>query len=103
MLFWKSNPEIALTVLYFDIDVKIFCVEDEICPHVYKSTKQSYVSKHYYERKKTFLLLIPDGISVEEHLSKTMTEECANFYDDKNIENNLLLVMMALVSVTTMP
>ena len=34
MLFWKSNPEIALTVLYVDADVKIFCVKDEICPHV---------------------------------------------------------------------
>ena len=40
---------------------------------VYKSTKQSYLSKHYYERKKTVLLLIPDCISIQEHLSKTMT------------------------------
>ena len=39
MLFKKNNPEIALTLLYIDVDVKIFCVKDEICPHVYKSSK----------------------------------------------------------------
>ena len=70
-LFEKNNPEIALTVLHVDVHFEIFKSECQECARVYKSIKQSYVSKHCFKReKKGILLLIPDNISVKEELSK---------------------------------
>ena len=56
VLFEIKNPEFVL-------------VEDEIRFHVHKLIKQSYVSKHFYTREKTVLLLFPDNISIKEELT----------------------------------
>ena len=75
----KNNPEIAFSVLYVDVKVTISQFKGDKYTKICKSTKQSYVSKHCIEREK---LLIPNNISTEEVLSKTVFM-FANFHDDK--------------------
>ena len=75
----KNNPEIAFSVLYVDVKVTISQFKGDKYAKICKSTKQSYVSKHCIEREK---LLIPNNISTEEVLSKTVFM-FANFHDDK--------------------
>ena len=49
----KNNPEIALTVLYVDVDVKIICKHYEIHFFAYELIKQLHVSNNYYKKKKS--------------------------------------------------
>ena len=51
-LFEQKNLEIALVELYAAVDVKVFLEEGTLNAHIHKLTKQSYVSKQYYERGK---------------------------------------------------
>ena len=48
----EKNPEIVLTVSYINVEVAISQFKGGECAKIHKSIKQSYVSKHYFEREK---------------------------------------------------
>ena len=54
----KENPEIALVVLNVSVDIKPFIEKCEVKVRVYKSIKQSYVSKHYHKREEKHSFII---------------------------------------------
>ena len=54
LYFEINNPEIALTLLYVDLKATISQFKGDECAIIHKSIKRSYVSKHYFEKKKLF-------------------------------------------------
>ena len=77
----RNYQDIALVVLYVDVDVNVSEDTNREYPNIYKSFKDVYLLNHYFEtNKKSSFVIIPKDVRIKEGLSKEM-HVSVNFYN----------------------